>query len=376
MNELTAGNASVLLGTASGIHGEHSKRYLRYMQLNKESEVAKLLDKNNPHMVEQSLYNGNDFNVAFPIVTNDGAIFKESLKGVKQLEYVVKAQKYWVDNGKNDERCTQPFLKHNVSNTIDVANDGWDDVADYIFDNRDNLCGVSLNSATGDKAYAQSPFTEVLTEQQIVDKYGVNSMFTSALIEAGLDAFPKGLWAGMNTAMGIGEKPKVVSENAKMIEWIRRFKKFTTRFMEGVYNDDIKHTHTVITRKVDDVLLELDYVNDKIYSLDLSKKPNTGDYNNVEDHKESLKLEIIKKDYEETLEIYRSSLNENEYHQDFLKAMAICINCVKDVYLLHKWEKINVEFKDFAWESKLTEKQYTDVDTIAAEACAGGQCEI
>ncbi len=40
-----SGNASVLLGCASGIHPEHSKRYFRNMQLNKETETAKCLKK-------------------------------------------------------------------------------------------------------------------------------------------------------------------------------------------------------------------------------------------------------------------------------------------------------------------------------------------
>jgi len=50
--------------------------------------------------------------------------------------------------------------------------------------------------------------------------------------------------------------------------------------------------------------------------------------------------------------------------------------CLKDSYLLHKWHKINANFKDISWEQDLTEKKYTDVDTLSAAACAGGACEI
>jgi len=50
--------------------------------------------------------------------------------------------------------------------------------------------------------------------------------------------------------------------------------------------------------------------------------------------------------------------------------------CLKDSYLLHKWHKINANFKDISWEHDLTEKKYTDVDTLGAAACAGGACEI
>ena len=51
-----SGNASVLLGTASGIHAEHSERYIRNIQLNKESEISQLIAKTNPDMVEESVW--------------------------------------------------------------------------------------------------------------------------------------------------------------------------------------------------------------------------------------------------------------------------------------------------------------------------------
>ena len=51
-------------------------------------------------------------------------------------------------------------------------------------------------------------------------------------------------------------------------------------------------------------------------------------------------------------------------------------HCLKDAYLLHKWNKIQANLKPIEWNTGLTEKKYTDVDTIAAASCAGGACEI
>ena len=51
-------------------------------------------------------------------------------------------------------------------------------------------------------------------------------------------------------------------------------------------------------------------------------------------------------------------------------------HCLKDAYLLHKWNKIQANLKPIDWEHGLTEKKYTDVDTLGAAACAGGACEI
>ena len=50
--------------------------------------------------------------------------------------------------------------------------------------------------------------------------------------------------------------------------------------------------------------------------------------------------------------------------------------CLKDAFLLHKWNKIQKNLQPVDWSNDLTEKVYTDVDTLAAAACAGGACEI
>ena len=51
-------------------------------------------------------------------------------------------------------------------------------------------------------------------------------------------------------------------------------------------------------------------------------------------------------------------------------------HCLKDAFLLHKWNKIQKNLKPIEWKNDLTAKKYVDVDTLAAAACAGGACEI
>ena len=80
--------------------------------------------------------------------------------------------------------------------------------------------------------------------------------------------------------------------------------------------------------------------------------------------------------------------NENSAHADwnrrfknfsenYLKgSVKKAEHCLKDAYLLHKWNKIQANLKPIEWNTGLTEKKYTDVDTLAAAACAGGACEI
>ena len=67
----------------------------------------------------------------------------------------------------------------------------------------------------------------------------------------------------------------------------------------------------------------------------------------------------------------------NNFSNNYLKGNAKEAEyCLKDAYLLHKWEKIQANLKPIEWKTDLTAKKYTEVDTLAAAACAGGACEI
>lgn len=229
-----SGNASVLLGTASGIHGEHSPLYFRNVQMNEQDEVLKLIQELNPKMVEKSVWsaNGTDYVVSFPIRSKETSIYKSELMGVKQLEYVKKAQQIWVEHGTNLELCVDECLRHNISNTISV--DDWEEVEQYLFDNRQWFAGVSLLPSSGDKIYAQAPFTEVSTAEEILSKYGEGSMFASGLVVEALHAFNDNLWLACDTLMGYGLKLSD-SDSSDLLkrDWIRRAKKYAENYFDG-----------------------------------------------------------------------------------------------------------------------------------------------
>ena len=50
--------------------------------------------------------------------------------------------------------------------------------------------------------------------------------------------------------------------------------------------------------------------------------------------------------------------------------------CLKDVQNLHKWENIMMNIQPVDWKEELKEKQFTEIDTMGAQACSGGACEI
>lgn len=231
-----SGNASVILGTASGIHGEHSPRYFRNVQMNEQDEVTHLIQEVNPSMIEKSVWssNGTDYVVSFPVESKDTSVFKRDLYGVKQLEYVKLAQQFWVECGTNLDLCVDKNLRHNISNTISV--DNWDEVEQYIFDNKEWFAGISLLGISGDKDYAQAPFTEVLTADQILKEYGQAAMFASGLVVDALHAFNNNLWLACDTVMGVGLKLDDDSSDLLKRDWVRRANKFASHH----FNGDIK----------------------------------------------------------------------------------------------------------------------------------------
>jgi len=285
-----SGNASVLLQTASGIHAEHSSMYIRNVQMNKESEITQAIQRTNPYMVEESVWSagGTDVVVSFPIIPHEGSYLKDDLLGVNHLKLVAKAQKHWVDAGTNEELCADKGIRHNVSNTIIV--DDWDEVEQFVFENRHSFAGISFLPMSGDKDFNQAPNTAVITAQEMVKKYGTGAIFASGMVVDALKVFSN-LWDACSTAQGFGLDISLESsENSARADWIRRFQNFAENYCDG----DIKQAE----------------------------------------------------------------------------------HCLKDSYLLHKWNKIQANLKQVDWASDITEKKYTDVDTIGSAACQGGACEI
>jgi len=285
-----SGNASVLLMTASGIHADHSPMYIRNIQLNKETEVAKLIKRINPNMVEESAWSAGktDYVVSFPVVSKTGSIFKDELIGVKHLDLIKKAQEHWVNAGTNVDRCSHPGIRHNVSNTVIV--DNWDEIEEYVFANKEYFAGISFLPMTGDKDYFQAPNTQVLKASELTEKYGAGAIMAAGLVVEALKCFDN-LWIACMTAHGYGEDLSADNHtNTMKKDWVRRFNKFAQNYFDG----DVKKT---------------------------------------------------------------------EY-------------CFKDVYLLHKWEKIQQSIQDIKWDEELKEVRFVDVDTLGAAACVGGGCEL
>jgi ribonucleoside-triphosphate reductase (thioredoxin) len=244
-----AGTTSCILGTSSGIHPHHAKRYFRRAQGNELEAPLQYYALHNPKHVEDSVWSKNktDKSVIFCVETSDEAHTKETVSALDLLGFVKLTQENWVAAGRVPERCAAPFLRHNVSNTINIKDDEWDSVAEFIYENREAFAGISLLKHEGDRDYPQAPFCQVFTPKEIITMYGDGSLMASGLIVDGLHAFDNNLWAACNCALGIGEdlsksfdqsKPDLVLMEEIRVrglrrDWVRRFKKFADNYCGG-----------------------------------------------------------------------------------------------------------------------------------------------
>jgi ribonucleoside-triphosphate reductase (thioredoxin) len=226
------GTSSSMLGTSSGIHPHHAKRYIRHVQANVLEAPYQHFKSYNPQACQRSAWSANNTDevIKFPIEVPDGAKLKNQLPAVEMLSIVKDTQKNWVHSGKNRSLCTQEYLSHNVSNTITVKPDEWDGVTKYIYDNRKYFAGISLIPQSGDKDYPQAPFTTVYTSREIVKEYGDAALWCSGLIELALNAFDNNLWAACDYVSMNQAKDDDVPEKLK---FMTKMKNFAGKYFES-----------------------------------------------------------------------------------------------------------------------------------------------
>ena len=225
------GTTSCILGTSSGIHPHHAKRYIRRVQANKMEPIYQYFQTINERACEESVWSANDSDavISFCVEVATGSKTKNQISALELLEYVKSTQKNWVTGGINADANVQPWLTHNVSNTINIKPEEWDDVEKFIYKNRNFFCGISLLPITGDKDYPQAPFTAIYLPTEQVRQYGDGSLWVSGLIEVALNLWEDNLWAACDALIGRGKRPKGGSKR----HWMSRCEKFANKYFDG-----------------------------------------------------------------------------------------------------------------------------------------------
>jgi ribonucleoside-diphosphate reductase alpha chain len=89
------GTSSSMLGTSSGIHPHHAKRYIRHVQANVLEAPYQHFKNYNPQACEKSRWSANNTDevIKFPVEVPDGSKLKNQLPAVEMLGIVKDTQK-------------------------------------------------------------------------------------------------------------------------------------------------------------------------------------------------------------------------------------------------------------------------------------------
>lgn len=148
-----SGTVSQTVDCASGMHPRHSKYYIRRIRISATDTLFKMLrDQGVPYYpdVGQTKEDATTFVLEFPVEAPDGAIFKDDLTALAQLEHwkVVK----------------EHYTEHNPSVTISVGEEEWLQVANWLYKNWDLVGGLSFLPRTN-HIYELAPYEAITREK-------------------------------------------------------------------------------------------------------------------------------------------------------------------------------------------------------------------
>ena len=144
------GTVSQLTGTASGIHPQHSQYFIRRVRSdNKDPLTAFLKAQGFPS--ELCVMKPDSTTIfSFPMRVEKGAVLREDLNAIKHLRLWLLFQRH--------------YCEHKPSVTISVTETEWPEVGAWVWNNFDEITGVSFLPMDGG-TYRQAPY-EAMTEEE------------------------------------------------------------------------------------------------------------------------------------------------------------------------------------------------------------------
>ena len=147
-----SGTVSQTLGVASGMHPRHAPFYIRRIRISATDSLFKMLkDQGVPYYPEvgQQEETANTFVLEFPVKSPDGAISKDDITALDQLEH-------W-------KLVKENYTEHNPSVTISVGDDEWIAVANWVYENWDIVGGLSFLPRSN-HVYRLAPYEPISKE--------------------------------------------------------------------------------------------------------------------------------------------------------------------------------------------------------------------
>lgn len=154
-----AGTTSLTLGTSSGIHAWHNDYYIRRMRVGKNEAIYTYLSIYHPELVKDEIFRPHDTAVIeVPQKAPQGAVTRKE-SAIELLERVKQISQRWVVPGH-----VTGSNSHNVSATISVKEDEWEEVGEWMWKNRAHYNGLAVLNHDGG-SYKQAPFEDITQDQ-------------------------------------------------------------------------------------------------------------------------------------------------------------------------------------------------------------------
>lgn len=148
-----SGTVSQLVDAASGCHPRYARYYMRRVRISATDPLYRMMKDQGVHFdpeVGQDPKNPDTWVVSFPVKAPKNSTTRHDLSAIEQLEWYLKVQNNWCE--------------HNQSCTIYVRESEWMQIGSYVYDNFDNIIGVSFLPHDGGH-YELAPYQEI-TEKE------------------------------------------------------------------------------------------------------------------------------------------------------------------------------------------------------------------
>lgn len=192
-----SGNASSILGLyCSGIHPAHAHKYLRRVRIKSSSPEYKALE--GTPMVK--LLRGDEAVISFPIEAEDkNIVTKDQVSAVEHLKFISMVKHYWINKGSVNPKA----ISNNVSATVEVDNDEWDEVSAVLYANDYLFTGISLLPKLGDQIYDNAPFQRISTPETEAEFNAIEEYLSNHEVNFNEIMSNRGnIYSGDLTAMG------------------------------------------------------------------------------------------------------------------------------------------------------------------------------
>jgi ribonucleoside-triphosphate reductase (thioredoxin) len=144
------GTVSQLTGTASGIHPQHSQFYIRRVRSDNKDPLTDFLKQSGFDWEPCVMKPDSTTVFSFPVKVDKGAVLRDDLTAIQHL-------KLWLVYQRS-------YCEHKPSVTISVKEEEWPEVGSWVWNNFDEVTGVSFLPMDGG-TYRQAPY-EAINEEQ------------------------------------------------------------------------------------------------------------------------------------------------------------------------------------------------------------------